>query len=173
MQRQPLPRQVDARKLTSADARVSGSQPVSEFPRFVAGLCDDSGEVEADLHFFRDESAIHRVSASLQARVSVRCQRCLRAMPLTISSGFELGLVWTDAQARALPRELDSLVLGEEPLELLPLIEDELIIGTPYVNFHPVGACEPEGPVVYGEPETIADERENPFAALKDLKASD
>lgn len=174
MRRQPLPRQVDARKLTSTDVEVSGCQPVSDFPRFAAGLCDEGGEVDVKMHFFRDDSHIHRISASLVAEVSVVCQRCMQAMPISISSQFELGIVWTEAQAKALPRELDSVILGEEPLDLFPLIEDELIIETPFTNFHPVGDCQPAGPVAYGEeqPET-AEERDNPFAVLKDLKSSD
>ena len=94
-------------------------------------------------------------------------------MPLSINSSFELGIVWTEEQAKALPRGLDSVILGEEPLDLLPLVEDELIIGTPYTNYHPVGECHPAGPVEYGEPEVGEVERENPFAALKDLKSSD
>ena len=173
MQRQLLPRQVDARKLTGTDVQVSGFQPVSEFPRFVAGLHDAAGEVDVEMHFFRDESWVHRISASLSTNVSVICQRCLKAMPLSINSSFELGIVWTEEQAKALPRGLDSVILGEEPLDLLPLVEDELIIETPYTNYHPVGECQPEGPVEYGEPEVGEVERENPFAALRDLKSSD
>ncbi len=173
MQRQLLPRQVDARKLTSTDVQISGFAPVSEFPRFVEGLYDAAGEVEVEMHFYRDDSWIHRISASLETQVSVICQRCLKSMPLTISSSFELGIVWTEEQAAALPRDLDSVILGEEALDLFPLVEDELIIGTPYANYHPVGECQPAGPVEYGEIDRSEVKRENPFAALKNLKPSD
>ncbi|MFT5574642.1 MAG: hypothetical protein ACI89D_000149 [Bermanella sp.] len=173
MQRQLLPRQVDARKLTSTDVQISGFAPVSEFPRFIVGLYDDAGEVDIEMHFFRDEAWLHRISASLATQVSVLCQRCLKSMTLSINSSFELGIVWTEEQAKALPRGLDSMILGEEVLDLLPLVEDELIIGTPYANYHPVGECRPAGPVEYGETNRGEVKRENPFAALKDLKPSD
>ncbi len=125
------------------------------------------------MHFYRDDSSIHRISATLATDVFVVCQRCLKAMPISISSQFELGIVWTEAQAKALPRELDSVILGEEPLDLFPLIEDELIIETPFTNYHPPGECQPAGPVKYGEEPEGAEERDNPFAVLKDLKSSD
>ncbi len=173
MRRQPLPRQVDARKLTSTDVELSGCHSVSDFPRFAAGLCDEGGEVDVKMHFFRDESSIHRISARLATEVSVTCQRCLKAMPISISSQFELGLVWTEAQAKALPRELDSVILGEEPLDLYPLIEDELIMDTPFTNYHPEGECTPAGPVQYGDEPVVTEKRDNPFAVLKDLKSSD
>lgn len=174
MQTQPLPRQVDARKLAAAGAEIRASEKVSEFPRFVAGLLSDLGEVAVELHFHVDRQGLHRLDGRVLADVSVTCQRCMQPMPLTLDSAFHIGLVWGESQLQTLPRDLESVVLDSESLDVLPLVEDELIVAMPIVAFHDEADCEgaasaefPPPPEEQGDDE----QRENPFAVLEKLKS--
>ena len=76
MQRQPLPKQLDARKLCISAAEICAKISVSELPRFAAGLASDNGEVLADIKLYRDEQGFYRVDGKARAAVEVSCERC-------------------------------------------------------------------------------------------------
>lgn len=67
----------------------------------------------------------------------------------------------------------DALEVGEEPLDLLALVEDELLLALPIVPAHDPEVCQhPAGFVVEDEPESseVEDKRPNPFSVLAQLK---
>lgn len=176
MQRQPLPKLVDARKFASTGAEISASEAVAELQRFCAGLATDRGTVAADFHFYRDEQGFFRLDGTLDTEVDVVCERCLLPMALQVSGDFQLAIVWTDDQAKALPKTLDPLILGEEPLELAELLQEELILNTPFVNYHPPEACPAPTSVAFGPEvsEVVEEEKsESPFSVLGLLKPKD
>ncbi len=175
MQRQPLPKQLDARKLCISAGEISAIISVSELPRFAAGLASDGGEVLADIQFYRDEQGFYRVDGKASAAVDICCERCLQAMPIEIVAEFALAIVWTEEQGKALPKSLDAVILGEELLELDELLQDELIISTPFVNFHDERDCKTAAPVDYPAPEGAGSEEkgDSPFSVLGSLKPRD
>jgi uncharacterized protein len=60
--------------------------------------------------------------------------------------------------------------MGEEPLDLLALVEDELLLALPIVPTHNTNFC--QQPAGLDEPESSEDEvtRSNPFSVLAQLK---
>lgn len=187
MKPQPLPRSLDARKFARSAVQLYSVEPVKSFPRFVALLADSEGEVAVHLDFYRDEARAYRIDVELKAEVNMICQRCLKAMPSKIETSSRLGLVWSDDTAKALPKDIDPLILGEEPLDVLEMLADELIVGTPYVAYHEEADCSaPVNPefsaseaeiassnaVKAADSEVEAEEgrKENPFAVLASLK---
>lgn len=75
--------------------------------------------------------------------------------------------------ADGLPKGYDALEVGEEPLDLLALVEDELLLALPIVPAHDPEVCQhPAGFVVEDEPESseVEDKRPNPFSVLAQLK---
>jgi len=175
MQRQPLPKQLDARKLCISAAEICAKISVSELPRFAAGLASDNGEVLADIKLYRDEQGFYRVDGKARAAVEVNCERCLQAMPIEIAAEFALALVWTEEQAKALPKSLDPVILGEELLALDELLQGELIISTPFVSYHDIDECKTTAPTDYPAPEGagIEEKGESPFSVLGSLKPQD
>lgn len=176
MQRQPLPKQVDARRFAVSGVDVSGVLDVKSLPRFAQGLASDDGEVDVELRFFRDEQGFYRIDGRADARVSLLCQRCLKGMPGQVEANFALAMVWNDEQAKALPRSLDPVIVGEEMLDLAELVQDELIMSTPYVSYHPLADCSAADALSSsdrGEVTEEAPERESPFSVLGKLKSPD
>ncbi|AMO68530.1 putative metal-binding/nucleic acid-binding protein [gamma proteobacterium BDW918] len=177
MQRQPLPKFVDARKFVAGGMEIHASQQVADLSRFAAGLANTSGSVDVDLRFFRSEQGFKCIVGTAVSQVDVLCQRCMEAMPICIEAEFNLAIVWTDEQAKALPKSLDPLILGEdEDLVLADLLQDELIINTPFVSYHDDAVCkvfelesEPEPVKVISD----AEEGDTPFAILGQLKPRD
>lgn len=176
MQKQPLPRQVDVRKMANQKAEISAIEPVSSFTRFAEILASDAGEVALELQFGRDEFHQFRLQGSVSTEVHVSCNRCLQPMAISVSSSLEIGLVWSEDQAKALPKRVDPVLLEEDVIDLLPLVEDELIVSTPYVNYHPESECSEQANASFApeaeELEEVVEEESppNPFAVLKDLK---
>ncbi|MFQ3201619.1 MAG: hypothetical protein ACI9SK_002354 [Zhongshania sp.] len=173
MQRQLLPKFVDARKFVVSGMEIHAYRQVEGLDRFVAGLANSRGSVDVDLRFFRDEQGFKCIQGNAAAQVEVLCQRCLNPMPICIEAEFNLAIVWTDEQAKALPKSLDPLILEEESLVLADLLQEELIINTPFVSFHSE-ECRDFVP----EPEPVevvrdGEEGDKPFAILGQLKPRD
>ncbi len=168
----PLPNALDVRKAAARGVSISGSLQARNLPRFQALLADEAGEVEAEFVFRRDEENRPVVDMSIRADVHVTCQRCLAPMPLTVSGETALGIVWTDEQARHLPRHLDPVIVPEDGGKLWEMVEDELILLVPPYSYHDTQDCKQILSGYSGEvpEEEQAPERPNPFDVLARLK---
>lgn len=174
-----LPKTFDPRKFARQGKQFEGSLALKQFDRLVGSLADDQGEVKVNLHFHLSED--HRVilEGHVEANLKMICQRCLDVAELPVRSDLSLMGVWTDEQAKALPEEYEALQLREEPVELLPLLEEELILALPLVPFHPLEDCqaqqhytteteeEAQAAAIEAEEER---ESNNPFSVLAKLK---
>lgn len=176
MQRQPLPRLVDARKFAAIGTEIAATEPVVALARFKEGLASDRGVVEVDFHFYRDQQGFYRLDGKLNTDVDVVCERCLQAMAIGIEADFQLAIVWTDEQAKALPKSLDPLLVGEEGLVLAELLQDELILNTPFVNYHDVDQCPAPNSAEFApaaDEVEVKTEGSSPFSVLGQLKPKD
>ncbi|MCX2973115.1 hypothetical protein EYC87_05880 [Halieaceae bacterium IMCC8485] len=169
---EPLPNTLDVRKAAARGVSISGALKPVDLPRFMALLANDTGEIMAGLAFSRDEENRAVVAVEFEAKISVICQRCLQAMPLSMTGDNSLGVVLTDEQAKHLPRHLDALIVPEESCNLWELVEDELILALPPFSYHDTEDCkqilsEYTGP---GPEEGEGDQKPNPFDVLAQLK---
>ena len=175
---EPLPRQVDIRRLIASGGAIVAREPLASFARLRDMVEGDTGSVDIDLRFYVDEQKLRRIDGRVHAAVQVCCQRCLQPMPIEVDSGFAVAAVWSDDDAEQLPRDIDPYIVGDEPQDLRELIEDELIISLPYISFHDSGTCAEQAAQRAAEQaakdEEIAAEkpqRENPFSVLEQLKS--
>ena len=169
---EPLPSSLDVRKAAIRGVSVSGTIKPLDLQRFRDTLADDTGSVEADLAFSKDEENRYLIQVAVTADVSVICQRCLEPMPVHLETDNLLAVVWDDEYARELPRHLEALIVGDEPCSLWALVEEELILGTPAFSYHEALDCNeilagisaslPDVPEEDGKP--------NPFNVLAQLK---
>lgn len=172
--RKSLPRECYPRKLVSQQESLSATVSVADLPRVVEMLASDAGEIAVELCFDRDEAGKPRVTGSLNGEVQITCQRCLDAMPLAIASDIDVGIVWDDDQAKALAKDVEPWLVGEDPEDLYGLVEDEILLALPYAAYHE----EPCGPEWKDEDsaeqasnsDLQSDARENPFKVLEQLK---
>ncbi len=98
------------------------------------------------------------------------CQRCLELVTLPIHSESTYAVVKEGANTQSLPKGYDVLELGEDPLDLQALVEEELLLALPIVPAHHPEEC--QQPAGADEPEPSKDEvtRSNPFSVLAQLK---
>lgn len=173
MSTEPLPSELDVRKAAARGALVRGRLRPAELPRFRALLAGEEGTVRAELSFSRDEEGRSLVQVVIDADVEVSCQRCLQPMARRVQSDSTLAIVWTDEQARQLPRNLEPLVVADQDADLRDVVEEELILALPAFSYHESEACKEiladyAGPVP--KEEVPAEKKPNPFDVLAQLK---
>ncbi|GAA6133526.1 23S rRNA accumulation protein YceD [Oceaniserpentilla sp. 4NH20-0058] len=166
-----FPVRVDPLKSVEQEAEFSGSIAVSKLDRLQDFLQDDSGEAQVEIQFGHDEQGTALLRGKSHANVRMTCQRCMNPVEVALVTDFELGIVFSDEQAKHLDKQYEPVIAEHESLELLPVIEDELILSLPMYAYHK--ECgdhelvdtpkEVEKPVETQAPN-------NPFSVLEQLK---
>lgn len=168
-------RRLDLLRLADDAAALDGHWPLTDLSRLIS---DAAPAGDGQVHW-RVEGARRAMAGGapdpllqLQARATVRltCQRCLQPVDVTLEVACSFRFVADEAEAERLDEEADDEdVLALPPrgrLDLLPLVEDELILAVPLVPRHET--C-PE-PLPLPEDTLEAPAEEHPFAALAALK---
>lgn len=169
-----LPERIDPYRFAETRRILEGWLDIASMRRLAGKLAEDTGEVKVQLEFGVDNEGVRYVRGRLQAVLVVTCQRCLGAMPFEVDTEVCLGMIADESLADRLEEPYEPLVVGDEPLYLRDIIEDELILALPVVARHADAGCagetstEPEEEQASGSGE----ERENPFAALAKLKTN-
>lgn len=166
----PIPPHVDPRKLADRGATLEGSLPLASLERLCDVLADDIGTVQGKFIFKRDEDHAVVIHSHLDVEVKMVCQRCLELVTLPIHSECTYAVVKEGANTQSLPKGYDVLELGEDPLDLRGVVEDELLLALPIIPAHHPEEC--QQPAGLEEPEPSEDEvtRSNPFSVLAQLK---
>ena len=174
MLNEPLPNQIDVRKLATKGIEITGNFSPSLLTRFVELLANTEGSISSKLSFYIDSSRKRRVDGEVKAKVKAICQRCLKPVDVTVNSCFELAIVWSDDDAQRLPQTLEPLIVGEELINLADVVEEELILSFPFVNYHDNDDCKEQSGLIFsGSQESIKEKapKENPFKVLEQLKS--
>jgi uncharacterized protein len=110
---------------------------------------------------------------ALKGCLHLVCQRCLQDCAVNLDEKRRFVLVATEAEADDYPLEDEAQepLVASQHFNLLETIEDEVLLSLPLIPKHPEGFCEPHATVFGLEDEDEgADERENPFNVLKNMK---
>ena len=110
---------------------------------------------------------------AINGRIHLICQRCLQDCAIDLDEKRRFILVSTEAEADDYPMddEMQEPLVASQHFNLLETIEDEILLSLPLIPKHPDGFCEPHASVFGLEgAEEGADERENPFKVLKNMK---
>lgn len=174
---QRLPIDVDPFKLVEQGRQFEGRMPLSDFPRlqdllYAGETAENDKLVIVNLEFTRNETGLAVIKGQIKAEMQMICNRCLDATALNVETQTEVVLVGSDAQAERLQESFDIWLVEDQKLVLIDFIEDELLLSMPFVIAHE--ECEPARKLIEALPEEEfneeQEEKDNPFAALKDLK---
>ncbi|HIP81902.1 MAG TPA: hypothetical protein EYH16_05770 [Leucothrix mucor] len=183
MKYQRLPREIDPYRLVEQGRELVGRLPVTDFSRlqdmlFYKTADDrkrDKTALNVTLVFDRTETGLPMVKGKIECDLDLHCQRCLKAVNMPFETDLAVVFVTTDVQAETLQEGFDTWLVEDNNLFLQDFIEDEILLALPIVVSHE--KCQPARELIEALPEdAVADgsedkqEKENPFAALKDLK---
>ncbi len=122
------------------------------------------GQIQYEL-IGRANALQHFLQLNISASLMTACQRCLNAMPLTLTLSFNYLISDINDEAfEAL--ELDDhddydMQQASPSMDVAALIEDEVIMALPFAPTHAEDCAAPT---------MQSGEKPNPFAVLKDLK---
>jgi len=164
-----FPVRVDPLKSVEQSTKYSGSMSVSKLERLQGFLSDDSGEAQIEIQFGHDDQGTALLRGKCQAQVHMTCQRCMNPVEVDISTTFELGIVFSDEQAKHLPKQYEPIICEASSLTLLPVIEDEFILSLPMFAYHQ--HCDDNKLKAKDELKLVETEAPNtPFSVLEQLK---
>lgn len=178
-----LPKIIDVRKLAHRGVHLEGSLDLCKFSRLTGAFVHDQGKVHVSLDFYLDEFSNVVVSGHLSLECKMVCQRCLEVAIIPVAANVMFMAVRTDEQAKALPTIYDPLFLQDDPVELVSLLEDELLLALPLIPYHDSGLCSIEkncsspyvGASHHENREGDCDKyslKENPFRVLSKIKVA-
>jgi uncharacterized protein len=136
-----LPAFIEPIRLAEQARGFAGKLPLGRFRRLAESLADTSGQVEVELAFAMEPRGRARVSGRARAVLHLVCQRCLEPLEQSLEVAIHLVVVRSDAEAARLDEGEDPLLVGEDPIPLVEMIEDELLLALPQVPLHPPSVC--------------------------------
>jgi len=163
-----LPDLLDPWRAVDNRAVFAGRLALSSLPRLQPVLCQAAGDVLYRLTFFRDDEQRPLLSCEVSATLTLRCQRCLEAVDYRVAASAALALVSAVEEARQLPERFDPLLVGEKPIRLRDLVEDELLLALPQIATHEPDLCAMPASNRQGLQPTVRSV--SPFAELAELR---
>jgi uncharacterized protein len=168
-----LPITIEPYKLARDAGVIEGDIPLEKCLRVLDALASEQGHCHVRLEFDIDPQRIRYIRGQLKGLFQVSCQRCMQPMSFEVDSEFLLAIASSDEAAANLPKQYEPLIVEDEKLELLPMVEDEVVLTLPIASYHDAGECSVtsemlvSGDVGDAQPET---KPENPFSVLQQLK---
>ncbi len=169
-----LPTLIDPRKLANQGIVLEGQFHVKHLPRLAAAVTDIETPLSALVKFGIDESRAKVASGTLSVSVLAQCQRCLNPVTVALSTDFAAQVIWSEDQLVNVPSDREPWIVVDKMASLNELLEDEILLALPLVNYHEDGMC--TGDTFLSEDgrsnkekddEIVAD---NPFNILQQLK---
>ena len=166
---------IDTAELTRSGREVSGQTPVARFERLTEDL-PEQGDAQVSWSILGERTGAEHGAGQfflhlhVQGEVTLQCQRCMSPLPWPFDFESRLQVVRSEAELEdtkdvyieGLDDDAPERIVGSPRLDVLELIEDEIILGLPYVPKHDVCPSAPET--------GSGQSRPSPFAALGELK---
>ncbi|PCJ92036.1 MAG: nucleic acid-binding protein [Porticoccaceae bacterium] len=171
-QRNILPQVIEPRRLVNQGVVLTGEIAPELCKRLTESVLEISEPIVANLIFDKEERGRKVVHVNASTTIQVACHRCLEPMSLPLTCDTVLGIVWSEDQAKSLPRDLEPWVVEEEMGDIAALVEEELLLVLPFVIYHPEDQCSAATGYSTNEDIDAGTPRENPFSILEQLKNS-
>jgi uncharacterized protein len=133
-------RRFDAFGLARDGGVLEGEVDAATLPRIEDRLTTRPVPLHWRIRGTRDASGRPALSVELDAVVPLQCQRCLETVEERVEQRTEVVLAHDESELASLDEEVASeVLLADEPLDPLTLVEDELLLGLPYIARHAEG----------------------------------
>lgn len=165
---QRLPDDIRPWQLIQAEESIGGQISTRRMGRLRECLHCDC-DIVVDLSFGVDEAGTARIGGVVEAELEVICQRCLDPVLVPLKCRVGLALVRPGNPVESPDSRYETLECGDEPISLIKLVEDELLLALPPFPKHGVDECSiPAQYIATADAERP--KRDNPFAVLRDDK---
>ncbi|MET0290917.1 MAG: YceD family protein [Steroidobacteraceae bacterium] len=143
--------------------------PVRDLPRLLPELAADSGIVRGELRFVREQGT-PAVDASLEATVTLVCQRCMRPMSQQIVTESRVCLPADEEAAARVPADFETMLAPNGRLSLADLVAEDLLLELPLSPRHEdESECDAPAAASLADEAKDEDVPRRPFAGLAEL----
>ena len=169
-----LPTLVDPRKLANQGIVLEGHFDVKHLPRLALAVESIETPLSALIRFEVDEARAKVVNGNLTISVTAICQLCLDPVRVDLATDLAAQVVWSEDQIASVSGDREPWIVGDKMADLSVLLEDEVLLALPLVNYHEQGSC--TGDTFLSKDGPSGDEKDdeivadNPFNILKQLK---
>lgn len=154
---------VEVERLADVGAVRQFEMPLASLPRLAGDLAESAGAASGEVRFSRERSRV-LADIDVQARVPLRCQRCLRTVWIDVDQQSQVVLVAEPQAADELDPAIEPLLAPEGRIAVSELVEEELLLALPLVPRHEdLAECDLR-PL-----EPVEEEVQRPFAGLGEL----
>jgi uncharacterized protein len=161
-------RQLDVDRLADAGEQREFDLPLRELPRIAPSLASPEGVAKCRVGFSRERGQ-PIAQVAVQARLGLRCERCLKPVWTEVDEASQVWLVTDPAHADALDPGIEPTLAPQGRIVLRDLVEEELLLAVPLVPRHEdARQCAPAAESA-AEPEAV----QRPFAGLGELLKRD
>lgn len=180
-----LPRELDVFEFVRRRQEVRGKFSVHHLSRLLHGLPEqpvagqagayqDAGVARFEARGLGEVDGKALLELSVHTVLRLECQRCLEPMPYQVEGRAVFEVVRSESELGSDDEAEDDdepeRIVGSRRFDLAALIEDELILGVPYIPRHESCPGQSEKPAA-ADPDAV--ERPSPFAVLGRLKDQD
>jgi len=159
------PQFIEPARLADEAETISGKLGIEGMQRLQALVSEPEAQVEYTLSFARDERGFIVISGEFATVLTLRCQRCLEPLPVSLQKAIRIGWVTGVEDVRRLPADLEPMLAPGTRIALKDLIEEEILLGLPMAPVHAGQEC-PATRLM----QALKEKKDNPFAVLKDMK---
>ena len=165
-----LPNYIDPRKLALQGILLEGTVNVADLTRLDSSVSAIRGPLKASVQFELDESRAKVARGNVMVEVEVVCQRCLDPLVVDLQADFAAQVIWSEDHLNRVASNYEPWLVEDRMANLSELLEDEILLALPSVNYHKMGSC--TGDSFMQETESSGDEAvtDSPFNILKQLK---
>jgi uncharacterized protein len=155
--------------LADEGRQVDLAVPLARLERIAPYLLSTEGMVQGRVALDREQGRIV-AEVTVDAEVSLQCQRCLLPMTMQLAGTSRVALVESEAAGAGVPAELETALAPEGRMRLADLVEEELLLALPPAPRHPEGHC--PGDASEPKAEESVEPSRRPFASLGELLKS-
>jgi uncharacterized protein len=127
----------DAFRLAREHGSLSGNLDVATLPRVADRLVEDAAPVKWRIKGATDPLGRPALTIEVDGVLPLECQRCLEVVHWPVTQHTELLLARDEAEMARLDNDSElEVVLAQGPLDPVALVEDELVLATPFAPRH-------------------------------------
>ncbi|WP_223789012.1 YceD family protein [Marinicella meishanensis] len=168
-----LPDSIELNAAVRKEYRLHGVLLLSELDRMPSELISSQeAEINYDIQFKHSKTVLGEATIQIQAMLELICQRSLDTFEFELKSNNTIGFISELEDEAKLEAHVSPSWVVDMLVDPKALLEDEVLLLIPDIPLKP-GARLNSQYLADQDSEPVAEETENPFAALKELKTKD
>jgi uncharacterized protein len=156
---------INSLEFAEKSLEIHGTIALFAFPRLGDVLFSHDGELQYSLRGERNERGEPAIRLHVTGELKLSCQRCLGSLGFGLDSVVHFVVVRSEDDLPAPEDEQDDVeyLVANRNQEILPLIEDEVLLSLPLAPAHENAQCSGAGSL-------STEQKESPFRVLQGLK---